>query len=712
MKRYIAIVLLCVATLCSADALAQRLNIGFIYPAGGARGSVVDVELGGLNIKSATAAKVSGEGVRAEIIPLPKEADFYVDAFGKKRKKMKKLNDQSAPQLADRVGLRITIDKNAELGLRNLRLQSPSGESNQLSFEVGQYPNIVERQGEAAGFVNEVTALPATLCGYVKAGEVDRFSFTAEEGMELVAEVKGRALVPYIADAVPGWFQPIIKLTNSAGREVAFADDYRTSPDPVLRYTVEATDSYTLSIHDAIFRGREDFNYRIQVGEIPFVESAYPIVVQEGVSKKIEVSGRNLSKDVVKVKPSHSGVNHLRVKGTNGKLSNAVPYWAVERGESIIEQPTAASELREGVMIYDHFDSEYGEKSYTLPLAAGEAVRLDVMSRRMDSRADIILSLVDPDGERVARSDDVEDRTQGLMTHHADPVINFKATKGGVYRVVVEEAQGGYGRDYSFLLRKLPPAAPFEAFVNPANVTIASGGTSFFNLTFNYISPKDLNGVKGIRVSGLPEGYRVGGVTTTRRPKFWKVSISAPKGAKQEIFPIVVEALGQSKSGEMVVEARAVDNMTQAFYYIHNIPAVEFTAEVVEQIPYSVHFESAVEEDLEKPIVFSREATTIPLKIIVDREEGFDDELELELGMVNKRVTLEPVKMLRGESEKVINVKLDRKSLDKIKSFRQQFYVVATLNGEIQKQGQRTFVNAKYRAMTPIIMIEQQSKKR
>jgi len=49
-----------------------------------------------------------------------------------------------------------------------------------------------------------------------------------------VLSVEARSLLPFIADAVPGWFDPQLTVYDAAGKQVAFADDHRTRPDPVL----------------------------------------------------------------------------------------------------------------------------------------------------------------------------------------------------------------------------------------------------------------------------------------------------------------------------------------------------------------------------------------------------------------------------------------------------------------------------------------------
>ena len=83
-------------------------------------------------------------------------------------------------------------------------------------------------------------------------------------------------MIPYLADAVPGWFQATLALYDASGKELAYDDDFRFHPDPVLYCEIPADGEYVLEIRDAIYRGREDFVYRITVGELPFVTEHFP----------------------------------------------------------------------------------------------------------------------------------------------------------------------------------------------------------------------------------------------------------------------------------------------------------------------------------------------------------------------------------------------------------------------------------------------------
>ena len=140
----------------------------------------------------------------------------------------------------------------------------------------------------------EIT-LPAVVNGQILPGAVDRYRLSARKGQRLVVAAAARELIPYIADAVPGWFQATLALYDAQGKELAYVDDYRFHPDPVLYYVIPADGKYAIEIKDAIYRGREDFVYRITVGELPFMTSIFPLGGPAGQQATVEAKGWNLA---------------------------------------------------------------------------------------------------------------------------------------------------------------------------------------------------------------------------------------------------------------------------------------------------------------------------------------------------------------------------------------------------------------------------------
>jgi hypothetical protein len=187
--------------------------------------------------------------------------------------------DQRRPacrSLSELVFVEVTVAPDAKPGRREIRVVTKRGVSNALPFYVGQVPEVARRpmktaQAQVLGKehlaqrkrppeeVEMRVTVPCTMNGQVASGESNRYRFAARKGQRLVITVHARRLVPYIADAVPGWFQPVLTLCDAEGKELAYNDDFRFKPDPTLLFEVPRDGEYLLTINDALFRGREDF---------------------------------------------------------------------------------------------------------------------------------------------------------------------------------------------------------------------------------------------------------------------------------------------------------------------------------------------------------------------------------------------------------------------------------------------------------------------
>ena len=77
---------------------------------------------------------------------------------------------------------------------------------------------------------------------------------------------------------------------DAQGEEIACADHYRFDPDPVVSCVIPADGQYTVEITDALYRGREDFVYRISIGELPFVTSIFPLGGQAGAMANVQLA--------------------------------------------------------------------------------------------------------------------------------------------------------------------------------------------------------------------------------------------------------------------------------------------------------------------------------------------------------------------------------------------------------------------------------------
>jgi ribosomal protein L40E len=271
--------------------------------------------------------------------------------------------DERTPAVRSQTELvfaEVTVSPDAKPGLREIRVITKRGISNPLPFYVGQVPEVARKpmktmqlpvlgkehlaQRNRPPEEEEMrVTVPCTTNGQIAAGEVNRYRFQANKGQRLVICAKARDLVPYVPDGVPGWFQAVLKLYDASGKEVAYNDDFRFNPDPIIYFEVPRDGEYVLTINEALFRGRESFVYRITIGELPFVTSIFPLGARVGEPVKIEMNGWNLEKTTIGPPPKDAKPGHHLIAAHNGKFaSNHVSFALDTLPECVEKEPNDA----------------------------------------------------------------------------------------------------------------------------------------------------------------------------------------------------------------------------------------------------------------------------------------------------------------------------------------------------------------------------------
>jgi len=251
---------------------------------------------------------------------------------------------QAAPSLKQLLLVTVAVSREAAPGCRQFRVLREDGVSAPRPFEVLPM-SVVEEPlyappGRKRPAPPALDHLPVAVVGQVMPGETDRWRLHLKGGTRLTALVRGRAYQPYIGDAVPGFFNPVVSLKTKDGREVAFADDFNgMDPDPRLSVVVPADGDYFLSLSDRLFRGRADFVYTavLTSEELPSLPppTALPLVktfdVAEAGDWVFEVKARRLGSPIDPC---------LRLTDENGRelgrwddVTNAVQVGTIIQGE-------------------------------------------------------------------------------------------------------------------------------------------------------------------------------------------------------------------------------------------------------------------------------------------------------------------------------------------------------------------------------------------
>ncbi len=657
----ITTLILCCAFVTTVGALSEAMaqkrkisyaHIGYVQPAGGQQGTTVTVKIGGENVYGAATALISGSGVVAEVVDSRDPTEGEMDP----KKKNKKKNEAAIDEI---VTLKVVVAPDAEPGDRDLCLVTTNMISNKLIFQVGQLPEVVEV--EPNNKRKEATALPAlpvVVSGQIMPGDVDWVQFKAVKGQHLVVEVAARALLPYIADGVPGWFQAVVSLCDIRSNVVAVADNFRFSQDPVLIYEVPEDGEYAISLRDSIYRGREDFGYRMRIGELPMITGIFPLGRGVGTnSVPLRLSGVNMPVDALLVEGSGdvSPSRHLVVTN-KGILSNRIRFAGGKLPEVVVTEPaTQIKKAREVTLpvVVNGCIRVAGEKHYyRFQGVKGRVVGFEVQARRLGSSLDSFLTVLDSQGKKLAENDDVKDMGEGYITHHADSGMTFTLPDDGVYTVVIHDVQGKGGDDYAYRLRMSPPEPGFDLRITPAAVKVLQGGVA--PVTIYAIRRDGFAGEIQLSVQDTPKGLSLDGALIPKGVDKMDLTLSASEQLDGRFVPRIVGAA--MVEGKVVTrEAVPAENLMQAFLYQHLFPFQEETVLVTPpQVPFRVNVVLHPDGILE--LTRGKETN---IAVTVSRSEGYSGDIRLQLVDPPKGLTFRNARIAANKLEAKVNLRAE-----------------------------------------------------
>jgi hypothetical protein len=495
---------------------------------------------------------------------------------------------QPNAQIAETVLIEVAVEPDASPGDRELRLGTPFGLTSPMIFQVGMLPEVCEQEpNDPKSFPrlppDPPIDLPVLLNGQITPGDVDRFRFRARQGQGLVIEAQARRLVPYLADAVPGWFQATLCLYDAEGHEVAFADDYRFDPDPVLFYKIPEDGVYEVDIRDAIYRGREDFAYRIAVSEQPFITGMFPLGGREGVRTVASIEGWNLPRRILPLntRPGGRAIRHAALRG-RGRLSNPVPYAVDTLPECEETEPNDAAETAQEIhlprIVNGRIDRSGDVDVFQFHGRAGDDVVTEVLARRLNSPLDSLIRLIDASGDILEWNDDREDRETGLLTHHADSYLCASLPEDGTYCIQLTDSQNHGGEAHAYRLRISPPRPDFALRITPSSLNLRAGRVA--PVTVQALRKDGFDGDIELKLIDAPDGFSLSGARVPAGRDSVRMTLTAPAEGLDQ--PAALRLEGRARIGGRTVRRPVVpaEEMMQAFIYQHLVPSQELRVAV------------------------------------------------------------------------------------------------------------------------------------
>lgn len=558
--------------------------VGYLYPSGVQAGSTTQILVGGQNLNGIRAALVSGNGIMIrKITPVPnfprpdgKQHTYLLkwikniengkparpqppedtDSWRKNPwwEKLDQLDQlslslvirdlnmrrnplQASPSIRQMAIIEIKISPNAAPGVRELRLWGNQGISPPKLFYVDAAPHIQEplympppqqpnrkETPKPPPETPRVESFPTVLDGQILPGETDRYHLALKAGQDYTMTLTGRKLLPFIGDAVPGHFQPVLRLLDSDGAEAAFVDDEYFNPDPILRFTPSKDGEYTLEVRDNLYRGREDFVYRLLI---------------EPINRPYQFSESS---------------PFPKMLHTDSKIVRQ-PLWAET------PQVITGALARKGETATFDFNAR-----------GGTQIVIDVAARRGGSPLDGVLRVFKPDGTLLAKSDDSASSLNiGEYLQQVDPYLKLDIPDNGTYRIELSDLTGAGDPNYRYWMRIGPPQPDFEVYTTQSMLNLGPGQTGDLKLRVERTDQFD----EEIEIS-CDELELMGSAVIPAKAAEFTIKLKNP--AKRWGPPLTVKFHAKAKVNGKAIRKEVIpcDEFIQAFAYTHLLPTKDF----------------------------------------------------------------------------------------------------------------------------------------
>ena len=333
--------------------------------------------------------------------------------------------------------------------------------------------------------------------------------------------------------------------------------------DAVLDYTVLETGKYTLHIRDIRYKGGEGYGYRLSIGELPYLETIFPLGGRRGTENTIAVTGANLEMvESIQVSigaETPAGEQSLRVQTPSGLATNARPFAIGNWTEMVEVEPNNslgnATAVTTPITLNGKIDKSGDVDWFSFEIEKPQLLVFEVEALKLSSKLDALLTLYGP-GKPMGTSADMawsDDKEQVLMvnddaTTGADARIDWNFEKPGEYSVAIRDLnnQGGETYPYRLNIRPLEPDCELKVIVldnrnvpSPMDNPRVNTGSSV-TMQIDVVRLDQFKGPIRLLCPDLPKTYNVSPTIIGAGQNRALLTITAPWDAPLGLMPISI----------------------------------------------------------------------------------------------------------------------------------------------------------------------------
>lgn len=580
-----------------------------IFPAGGRRGTVVAVRVGGECLPPYTRFRVFGTGVTAD-------TELVEPATGKYEPSPRRKPGESPMQYPREWNSSITIGPDAPLGQTLWRVSSARGGTSARPFIVGDLPEYIETESNSSPDRAEEVTLPVTLNGQI-AGErdLDYFRFTASENEVVTVDVAAARLGSQL--------DPVIELQDAQGRRLP-VEEFRVGSDPVLALRVPKTAEYRLLVSNLNFRGGPQYVYRITISTAPYVKFAYPPGGLAGTTGTVEffvASGNGVPRTwTEKINFPAGAPREFTFEG--GKPhANTVALESTDLSTSIEVEPNDARGTATPVAIssavYGRLERESDMDWFAFNAVKDQAITVDCRPFPHGSGSLPVVTICDAMGAVLANISTAEKLPAACR-------LDWRAPAAGTFLVRVRDVRQGRadGADAPYCLSIRPTKLDFTLTATTDIGNVVQGARGELDLKIDrrggFFLPIDLT------IDSLPPGVRVEPMQIPAGLDQFKIAFVAEADARPG--DSLLKITGTAKSGDEVIA-----HSLQAQHAGRDAEGVSLGSPSVDHVQLTVRHKPVFRLYCNEAYQYAYRGTIYPYLMEVERLDGFNGPIMLEM---------------------------------------------------------------------------------
>lgn len=617
MKRLLLAAL--VVAVASGPTLAQPPAVNYSLPAAAIVGQATDITLFGGNLAGPTAIWTNLPSAKTELAP-------GIEGNGTK---------------ADQVVYRCTLPADAPVGVYAIRLATGKGVSNTRLLMADDLPSVIDNGGNKTLSTAQAVSFPTAVDGATEGESYDFYKLTLPSGQRLSVEMVARRLGSPL--------DPVVRLLDAGGRELAYSDDEPgIGADSRFVYQVASAGDYFLEVRDIRYQGSANHRYHLRIGNFPLVTTPFPLAGQKGTSPKLTAAGpssQELSPLSVAVPAEVAGGRlPMAIKYPQGQGSAALSLIASGGPEQVEFEPNDAPEAATSVALpwsmNGRFETPKDRDWFEFAAKKGQRFVFTGRTRSIGSPTDLFMRLYNAAGGVLAEAED-SGTDEGL--------INYTFPEDGNYRLMVEDLLRRGGPEQVYRIDIAPYQPGFTLSADAEKYDAPKGGVFVAKVT---CARRDYNGPITLSIAGI-DGAQVGNHVIPEKKNDTTMTVTLPPNLESGQLHHI-QIVGQAKIGEADVRATASTLVAlRAQFNGLPYPPAELDGDIALGVGpvFADFFQLSVEPS---PVLLPQIAGAATATVKVAKVKGFDDAITIAVEGLPPGVSATAAPIAKGQAQVAI----------------------------------------------------------